>query len=270
MLLARGNLRCAVQPAQPRLAARRVRRLGAASSARAPLRCAAIHGLSAPHGASDPRYAEAHAAVEALLHAAQAAEEDHSAAAAAKLDSYVDNVAWLGERLGLDRVVPAWNAGGFRGHAVQGRLREVLAQSLSLPALSFGQFSEPEGRVELDSDSSRILKGSTPAAPEAAPDFYAVRSVFRLRRADGGEQAGVNTVMGTFELEVGTDEPREMRVRFTRVQMELQRDDGGVETRVKELPAPATVTLRVLLMTPSVTVTRSSLGSLAVLTRREA
>lgn len=268
MLLARCRPRCAVSP--PRIAARRVRS-GAAQPRRQMRRAASSYGEDAPHIAGDPRYAEAHAAVDALLHVAQAAEADQSAMSAALVESSIDQVAFLGERLRLDRVVPAWNAGCFQGHAVAGRLRDVLAAPLTMPALSFGLFAEPAGRVTLSGDASRILKGD--ALPGAPADAYAVRSVFSARcEATGAKREGVNTVIGTFELPQGDDEAREMDVQFTHVRLELLSADGErVETCVmRELKQPARVTLRVLLMTPDVTVTRSSLGSLAVLKRRDA
>jgi hypothetical protein len=268
MLLARCRPHCATSP--PRIAARR-ERSGAAQPRRSVHRMASSYGEDAPHIAGDPRYAEAHAAVDALLHAAQAAEADQSAMSAALVESCVDTVAFLGERLRLDRVVPAWNAGCFQGHAVAGRLRDALAAPLTMPALSFGLFAAPAGRVTLWGDASRILKGD--ALPSAPADGYAVRSVFTARcEATGAEQMGVNTVLGTFDLPQGDDEAREMDVQFTHVRLELLSDDGErVETSVtRKLKQPVRVTLRVLLMTPDVTVTRSSLGSLAVLKRRDA
>jgi hypothetical protein len=232
-------------------------------------------------------FTEAHAAVDALLAAAAAAAGDSRPDKHARLvDAHASAVAALGARLGLDRVVPSWNAGAFAGHAVSGRLRAALDAPLSLPALSFGVFTQPQGRVTLRADASSIVKSEDGG--------YAVRSAFTL--APDEEQPGappvegVNSVMGTFTV---ADDGREMAVQFDRVSLELlaphstspsngaasgapalngtseQKGSGAVIVDERELAQkPARVTLRVLLMTPDVTVTRSSLGSLAVLKRR--
>jgi hypothetical protein len=284
-------MRCSAPQALPR-AAPRARH--AAAQRRAPpppkahhrlhaLRAAAANG----HTGGSGEFAEAHAAVDALLAAAAAVAGDSRPDKHARLiGEHAAAVAALGTQLGLDRVVPAWNAGEFEGHAVSGRLRAALDAPLSLPALSFGVFTEPRGAVTLRPDASSIVKSEAGA--------YAVRSAFTLAPEEGPRALqGVNTVMGTFTLE---DDGREMAVQFDRVSLELPAHEarsgassngaaalhgksgraggGGAATTTttvveRELPMkPPRVTLRVLLMTPDVTVTCSSLGSLAVLKRR--
>jgi len=168
-------------------------------------------------------------------------------------------------RTGLDKVVDEWNAGIFEGAALSGKLKADLSRPLSLAALSFGQFQHPTGLVRLD--EVRILKGSSAPHPAAAPDFYAVRSCFTfVDPARGQPQRGMNTVLGRFEL----DENRTLlRVAFDRVQLALC-TDGLTSAETRALPAPAPATLRLLLMTPNMTVTHSSTGSLAVLRRSSA
>lgn len=168
-------------------------------------------------------------------------------------------------RTGLDKVVDEWNAGIFEGAALSGKLKADLSRPLSLAALSFGQFQHPTGLVRLD--EVRILKGSSAPHAAAAPDFYAVRSCFSfVDPARGQPQRGMNTVLGRFEL----DENRTLlRVAFDRVQLALC-TDGLTSAETRALPAPAPATLRLLLMTPNMTVTHSSTGSLAVLRRASA
>jgi len=234
-------------------------------------------------------FARAQTAVDALLHAA-AADGDGSAL----LERCIADVTSLGAELGLDRVGPAaWNTGTFQGHALQGDLRRVLSAPLTLPALSFGLFSAPPGELTLLSGPpSRIIKGASgrsrqPRAagrdPDSRPDRYAVQTPFILQRA--GRHAplrGVNTAVGSFSVGWADDAPRELHVAFSHVRLALTRaeatDDSAdsaadaalLGVRERELPEPACATLRVLLMTPTVAVTRSDQGNVAVLTRCDA
>lgn len=227
--------------------------------------------------------------MDALLHAA-AADGDGSAL----LERCIADVMSLGAELGLDRVGPAaWNTGTFQGHALQGDLRRVLSAPLTLPALSFGLFSAPPGKLTLLSGPpSRIIKGASgrsrqPRAagrdPDSRPDRYAVQTPFILQRA--GRHAplrGVNTAVGSFSVGWADDAPRELHVAFSHVRLALTRaeamDDSAdsaadaalLGVRERELPEPACATLRVLLMTPTVAVTRSDQGNVAVLTRCDA
>ena len=234
-------------------------------------------------------FARAQTAVDALLHAA-AADGDGSSL----LDRCIADVSSLGAELNLDRVGPAaWNSGTFQGHALQGDLRRVLSAPLTLPALSFGLFSAPPGELTLlPGAPSRIIKGASgrsrqPRAagrdPDSRPDRYAVQTPFLLRRAGGNKSPlrGVNTAVGSFSVGWADDAPRELHVAFSHVRLELTRadDDSAADDaedaallgmRERELPEPACATLRVLLMTPTVAVTRSDAGNVAVLTRCDA
>lgn len=67
---------------------------------------------------------------------------------------------------------------------------------------------------------------------------------------------------GVFEVLPGTP-PREMQVTFDEARLKL----GGATEEARALRKPASVVLKVLLMTPTWTVTRSSVGSLALLER---
>ena len=93
---------------------------------------------------------------------------------------------------------------------------------------------------------------------------------------------GVNTAVGSFSVGWADDAPRELHVAFSHVRLALTRaeatDDSAdsaadaalLGVRERELPEPACATLRVLLMTPTVAVTRSDQGNVAVLTRCDA
>ena len=236
--------------------------------------------------------------MDALLHAAAGDEAGEASPgnAEAALDARIAEVAALGAELGLDRVGPAtWNCGTFSGHALQGRLRRVLSSQLTLPMLSFGLFDAPPGQVTLlPGAPSRIIKGASGRSrlprgaarrgrldPDSRADRYAVQTPFILHREGGRPPLrGVNTVVGKFSVEWADGAPRDLAVQFTRVNLSLTSDDGDAAdddeaaallgVRERALPEPARATLRVLLMTPTAAVTRSDLGSVAVLTRCDA
>ena len=243
-------------------------------------------------------FARAQAAVDALLHAAGDAsdtDEGSPGAGPSALEASIAEVAALGAELGLDRVGPAtWNCGMFDGHALQGRLRRALSAKLTLPMLSFGLFDAPPGQVTLlPGAPSRIIKGASGRSrlprgasrrglpdPFSRADRYAVQTPFILHR-EGGRLPlrGVNTVVGRFSVEWADGAPRDLALQFTRVHLSLTPDNGVgpdddetaalLGVRERALPEPARATLRVLLMTPTAAVTRSDLGSVAVLTRCE-
>ena len=247
-------------------------------------------------------FARAQAAVDALLHAAAGDASDANAGEASPgvwesaLDARIAEVTALGAELGLDRVGPAtWNRGTFSGHALQGRLRRVLSSQLTLPVLSFGLFDAPPGQVTLlPGAPSRIIKGASGRSrlprgaarrgrldPDSRADRYAVQTPFILHREGGRPPLrGVNTVVGSFSVEWADGAPRDLAVQFSRVKLSLTPDNGDgadddeaaalLGERERSLPEPARATLRVLLMTPTATVTRSDLGSVAVLTRCDA
>jgi len=282
-------------PHAARAAPRRFNAIGSSSESRRQ-RCGSVTLRARKPDAAD--FARAQAAVDALLHAAaddasdaEAGEASTDDGASSVLDKHIAEVAALGAELGLDRVGPAnWNCGVFTGHALQGRLRRVLSSKLTLPMLSFGLFDAPPGEVTLLPDApSRIIKGASGRSPRGASrrgkldpvsradaDRYAVQTPFILHREGGRPPLrGVNTVVGKFSIERADGAPRELAVQFSRVHLSLTSDDGADDEEVaallgereRALPEPARATLRVLLMTPTTTVTRSNLGSVAVLTR---
>ena len=177
----------------------------------------------------------------------------------------------LGRELQLDCVREAsYNAGEFRALALHGRLRAALAApDLCLSSLSWGLFSEPSGPVTLA--GSRILKGDAAGAADA----YAVVTRFSLTPLDAPPGAlpltGTNTVVGTFKLRGDPGAPPdEIVVAFDTVRLEFDaNDEDEPQLQERRLPKPAYVTLRVLLMTPDLSVTQSSVGSIAVLQRCE-
>lgn len=191
----------------------------------------------------------------------------------------VERIHSLGQSLGADCVRDGnWNTGSFRAVATAGRLRTAVNKPhLSLGDLSFGLFSTP-GDVVVH--NVRIYKGHHAGSADA----YAVRTRIKFvpPQARGGSVEGVNTVMGVFRLLPGTTDTVDggapaMEVVFDRVALEMWSsgdDCGGGELdpclrpqHIMRLPAPVATTLRVLLQTPNVTVTSSSLGSTAVLVR---
>ena len=283
-----------------RLAPRRPSAAGSAADGRF-VRCHSVPLRARKPDAAD--FARAQAAVDALLHAAagdassDADAGEASPGAASELDARIAEVSALGAELNLDRVGPAtWNCGTFNGHALQGRLRRVLSSTkLTLPALSFGLFDAPPGHVTLMPGApSRIIKGASGRSrlprgaarrgkldADSRADRYAVQTPFILHREGGRPPLrGVNTVVGNFCVEWADGAPRDLAVQFTRVQLSLTSDNGDgadddeaaalLGVRERALPAPARAVLRVLLMTPTVAVTRSDLGSVAVLTRCDA
>lgn len=65
--------------------------------------------------------------------------------------------------------------------------------------------------------------------------------------------------------QVNAEDPSRVTVSFDRVALEME----GQQAEERMLPKPASVEQWMLLMTPEFHVTRSSLGSFAVLTRSE-
>ena len=186
-------------------------------------------------------------------------------------DEAIAGLTLLGRELQLDCVREAsFNAGEFTALALHGRLRAaVAAPDLCLSSLSWGLFSEPSGPVTLA--GSRILKGEAAGAADA----YAVVTRFSLTSLDEPPGAppltGTNTVAGTFKLRGDPGAPPdEILVAFDTVRLEFDANDDDVpHLQERRLPSPACVTLRVLLMTPDLSVTQSSVGSIAVLQRCE-
>lgn len=288
-------------PHAARAAPRRSNAIGSSAAESRRQRCGSVTLRARKPDAAD--FARAQAAVDALLHAAAGDASDAEAGealptddgASSVLDKHIAEVAALGAELGLDRVGPAnWNCGVFTGHALQGRLRRVLSSKLTLPMLSFGLFDAPPGQVTLLHDApARIIKGASGRSrlprgasrrgnekldsdSRANADRYAVQTPFILHREGGRPPLrGVNTVVGKFSIERADGAPRQLAVQFSRVHLSLTSDGGADDEEVaallgereRALPEPARATLRVLLMTPTTTVTRSNLGSVAVLTR---
>lgn len=186
-------------------------------------------------------------------------------------DEAIAGLTLLGRELQLDCVREAsFNAGEFKALALHGRLRAaVAAPDLCLSSLSWGLFSEPSGPVTLA--GSRILKGEAAGAADA----YAVVTRFSLTSLDEPPGAppltGTNTVAGTFKLRGDPGAPPDkILVAFDTVRLEFDANDDDVpHLQERRLPSPACVTLRVLLMTPDLSVTQSSVSSIAVLQRCE-